>query len=96
MYFFVGGRLEFRDWFENDNEQDKIILSLYNTSESFQPSLDTLKRIMRGKLSSLLSRMYVARQDDYDEYVHGVSLNVFSSPVEIICEKGSRKKLLIL
>lgn len=83
-----GGRLENRDWFENDGEQDTLVVSLYNISESFQPSVSTLKRIIRGKLSALLSRMYVTRQNRYEDHVHGLSLNVFSSPVQIVCEKG--------
>lgn len=86
----TGGRLENQDWFENDDTQDMLVHDLYNTSEAFQPSVSTLKRIIRGKLSALLPRMYVARQHMYEIHVHGMSLNVFSSPVQIICEKGTK------
>lgn len=82
--------MESRDWFENEGEQDTVVLSLYNITEAFQPSVSTLKQIIRGKLSTLLPRMYVAGQNTYESHVHGVSLNVFSSSVQIICEKGTR------
>uniref|UniRef100_A0A336M0W3 CSON009771 protein n=1 Tax=Culicoides sonorensis TaxID=179676 RepID=A0A336M0W3_CULSO len=84
----IGGRLENRDWFENEDVQDTLIFNLYNVSVFFQPSISTIKRIIRGQLSTILSRMYVKQQNIYVEHVHGLSLDVFSSPVEIICEKG--------
>lgn len=86
----IGGRLENQDWYENDGDQDREVFGLYNTTEAFQPSISTLKRIIRGKLSALLSRMYVKRQHMYEDHVHGMSQNVFSSPVQIICEKGTK------
>lgn len=79
--------MENLDWFENDGELDKEIFHEFNASIEFQPSTNTIESIIQGKIAVLMSRNYV-RKSALRDKVHGFSRNVFSNPVEIICERG--------
>lgn len=84
-----GGRLENQDWFENSDDEDRRIFTLYNTSERFQPSDDTIQQIIAkaGGMSVLMSRLFV-KKNKYRRGLHGVTADVLTNPVEIICERG--------
>lgn len=83
----IGGRLEYQDWFMNDGKEDGIILQVYNTSDSFQPSTTHLGEVVEGKKIILNSRVHVKSNKHADD-IHGLTKNVFSSQLEIIVEKG--------
>lgn len=86
---FKGGRLENKDWFENEDELDTTIFNIYNDSDVFHPSITTIRHVISGNLSVLMSRLFVLKQHSLEPKVHGLFLDVFSNSVEIICEKGT-------
>lgn len=86
----LGGRLENLDWFENgDDDEDSKVFARYNDSERFRPSDNTMKQIILepGGMSVLMSRLFV-KTNKYRKGLYGVQPDVFSNPVEIICERG--------
>lgn len=78
-----GGREEYHDWFESDQQ----ILARYNYSDNFQPSTETLDRVRRRVQAVLLSRLFVISRN-YSNLIYGLTTNVFSNQMEIIFEKG--------
>ncbi|CRK89246.1 CLUMA_CG003005, isoform A [Clunio marinus] len=83
----IGGRLENQDWFENDDEFDRMISHRYNYSETFRPSTKSLKRVMKGEQALLISQLYV-RSNKYRNSVFGLSKSIFSNQLEMIFERG--------
>lgn len=62
----------------------------YNHTEGFRPSNTTIRQIFSpsgDEMSVLMSRLFV-KTNKYRKGVHGVEQDVFSNPVEIICERG--------
>ncbi|XP_059608172.1 uncharacterized protein LOC132256010 [Phlebotomus argentipes] len=82
-----GGRLEYMDWFENDEPLDKAILRNYNHSANFLPTIANLKRVKDGKQILLANRMFVL-SNNYENMIYGFPNKVFSNPMEIITSKG--------
>lgn len=85
---FTGGREEYHDWFENDNELDKVLFESYNSSNAFLPSTKNLQDVRDGKKVMLLSRIYVISKSITGIYAFPDS--VFTNPLEMIAEKGSQ------
>lgn len=83
---FAGGRQDYQDWFENDNPLDAIINRLYNSSEDFWPSLETLESVSRGEKVILTNRRFV--QSKSVHHVFGFSFDVLVNPLEMITERG--------
>lgn len=82
----IGGREEFHDWFENENPKDEWFHKYYNFSEEFWPLIENLYAIRDQKRVVLLNRNFVLSRSVDDLF--GLSLNVFMSPIEMICERG--------
>jgi hypothetical protein len=83
----IGGRLEYEDWFINENEQDAVVLSQYNTSDGFQPLGRNLHAIIKKKRAILMSRIFV-ESNPRGDFVFGFTQNVFSNQLEMITERG--------
>lgn len=86
---YLGGRLENADWFDNSDDDDKLIFDRFNTTANFQPSAHAIQLIVDNKEVVLMSRSYVRKNKRRNE-LHGFTLDVFSNPVEIICERGKQ------
>lgn len=68
----------------------------YNASQRFRPSDNTMKDIIEmGKMSVLMSRLFVMT-NKYRKQLHGVYTDVFTNPVEIICERGKSFSTLMI
>jgi hypothetical protein len=84
----IGGRLENKDWFENDDPIDLEVFERYNTSKEFRPSPEALKRIIKERnLGLLMSQLYV-EQTDYHDDIFGITKEQFSNQLEMLCERG--------
>lgn len=83
----IGGREEYKDWFDNDNPDDNIVTRSYRYSERFQPRTENLKLVRDGKQAMLINRFYVLSNTLRDA-VYAVPGNVFTSPLEMITERG--------
>lgn len=82
----IGGREEFHDWFENDNPKDEFFFKNYNFSVEFWPLIENLHDIRDRKRVILLNKNFVLSKSIDD--IFGLSMNVFMSPIEMICERG--------
>lgn len=83
----IGGREDYRDWFDNENGDDIIVNRTYRYSERFQPTTANLKLVRDGHQAMLINRFYVLSNTLRDA-VYAVPGNVFSSPLEMITERG--------
>lgn len=83
---FSGGRGEFRDWFDNDSKDDRILHNLYNSSEPFWPTAKNLEQVASGKRVILTNRVFILSKTIND--VFPLPFNVFSNPIEMISERG--------
>lgn len=75
------------DWFDNDDEMDQIIFGLYNHSEIFLPSKTSINRIMEGKETILISRLFV-QSNEHRNDIFGLSKDMFANQLEMIVERG--------
>ena len=75
------------DWFDNDDEMDQIIFSLYNHSEIFKPSKTSISRIMDGEETILISRLFV-QSNEHRNDIFGLSQDMFANHLEMIVERG--------
>lgn len=78
-----GGRQDSHDWFENENPDDARLNQIYNDSEEFWPSLDTLKSVARGERVILTNRIFVQSKNVRTE-VFPLPFNVLVNPLEMI------------
>ncbi|XP_065084053.1 uncharacterized protein Ir60a [Ochlerotatus camptorhynchus] len=85
--FQIGGRMEYEDWFLNEDDFDLRVSTLYDNTEEFQPSPVNVKAVSEGKRVILTSRMYIM-SSHYREDVHALSQDVFANQLEMIVEKG--------
>lgn len=83
---FSGGRGEYKDWFNNDSEDDRILYKLYNSSIPFWPTVENLKQVANGKRVLLTNRVFILSKSI--DNVFPLPFNVFSNPLEMISERG--------
>ena len=69
------------DWFDNDDEMDQIIFSLYNHSEIFKPSKTSISRIMDGEETILISRLFV-QSNEHRNDIFGLSQDMFANHLD--------------
>lgn len=82
----IGGREEYLDWFNNDSPYDKKIHKLYKIGEEFLPSVPNFVDVSHGKRVILSNRIFVLSKAI--ENVFPVPFKVFTSPLEMISERG--------
>ncbi|XP_037024283.1 uncharacterized protein LOC119066111 [Bradysia coprophila] len=83
----IGGQEEYEDWFMNENPLDQIISEKYNNSDHFLATLENMALVREGYISILTNRMFVLSHD-LQEDIFGIPGNVFTSPLEMIAERG--------
>ncbi|KAG4072604.1 hypothetical protein HA402_004693 [Bradysia odoriphaga] len=83
----IGGQEEYADWFMNENPLDQIISEKYNNSDNFLATLENMALVRDGYISILTNRMFVLSHD-LQEDIFGIPGNVFTSPLEMIAERG--------
>lgn len=86
-WIFLGGREEYKDWFNNEYPLDQAIYKLYDDSELyFSPTVENMADVVAGKRIILVNRNFVLSKAITD--VYAMSSNVFASPLEMISERG--------
>lgn len=65
----------------------KPLIPLFNLASSFRPSTRSLRQIKDGKMTLLISRLYV-RSNKYRNDVFGLTRSMFANPLEMIVERG--------
>lgn len=83
---FLGGREEYSDWFKNDNPYDRILGTIYNTTEAFWPTVENLNAVTKGERVILTNRLFVLSKSL--SRVFPLPFNVFTNQIEMISERG--------
>lgn len=83
-----GGREEYSDWFNNESEDDQLILKNYNVSDEYLPTNENMKEVADGKRVILANRWYVRSDEIQDDAIVGFTDDVFTNPIEMIAERG--------
>lgn len=83
----LGGRDEYKEWFNNSDSIDQAIYRLYDNSELyFTPTVENMADVAAKKRIILVNRNFVLSKSITD--VYAMSFNVFASPLEMISERG--------
>lgn len=83
-----GGREEYADWFDNESEDDQIILENYKITDDYLPTQENMQQVSNGNRVILANRWYVRSDEIRDDAIVGFTDDVFSNPLEIIAERG--------